>query len=85
MRPSATTEYPTPGWVSFQSATRVSFALAATTFWIIDLAKASTVKVGSSSVFRIASISTAHSDGAGADERFIASFDLLAVNLKDAP
>jgi len=29
MRSSAV-EYPTPGWVSFQSATRVSFALAAT-------------------------------------------------------
>src|SRR5450755_1165229 len=29
MRPSAA-EYPTPAWVSFQSATRVSFAPAAT-------------------------------------------------------
>ena len=29
MRPSAA-EYPTPGWVSFQSATRISFAPAAT-------------------------------------------------------
>ena len=31
MRPSAA-EYPTPGWVSFQSATRISFA-SATTLW----------------------------------------------------
>src|ERR1700722_18573922 len=30
MRPS-TAEYPTPGWVSFQSATRISFASATTT------------------------------------------------------